>query len=53
MAHITLVHVPGVLGRPGLSPLSGMVLNGMIAPRVLAEEHGDELRSFRAAEVKS
>ncbi len=53
VAHITLVHLPGILGRPGLSPLSGMVLNGCIAPRVLAEEHGDELRNFRAAEVKS
>ena len=52
VAHITLVHIPGVLGRPGLSPLSSMVLNGKIAPRVLAEEHGDELRGFRAAEVK-
>ena len=53
VAHITLVHIPGILGRPGLSPLSGMVLNGRISPRVLAEEHGDELRDFDAAEVKS
>lgn len=52
VAHITLVHIPGVLGRPGLSPLSGMVLNGRISPRVLAEEHGGELASLRAeAEV--
>lgn len=51
-AHITLVHIPGVLGRPGLSPLSGMVLNGKISPRILAEEHGDELRGFGAAEAK-
>ncbi len=50
VAHITLVHIPGVLGRPGLSPLSGMVLNGKIAPRVLAEEHGDELRDFVVAD---
>jgi cytochrome b subunit of formate dehydrogenase len=49
VAHIALVHIPGVLGRPGLSPLSGMVLNGRISPRVLAEEHGDELRDFDAA----
>jgi cytochrome b subunit of formate dehydrogenase len=54
VAHITLVHIPGVLGRPGLSPLSGMVRNGKISPRVLAEEHGGELRHFAAtAEVKS
>ena len=50
VAHITLVHLPGVIGRPGLSPLSGMVLNGKIAPRVLAEEHGDELSGFGAAQ---
>jgi cytochrome b subunit of formate dehydrogenase len=54
VAHITLVHIPGVLGRPGLSPLSGMVIDGKISPRVLAEEHGAELRRFAAtAEVKS
>jgi cytochrome b subunit of formate dehydrogenase len=54
VAHITLVHIPGVLGRPGLSPLSGMVINGKISPRVLAEEHGGELRHFATtAEVKS
>ena len=50
VAHITLVHIPGVLGRPGLSPLSGMVLNGRISPRTLAEEHGDELSGFAAAQ---
>ncbi|MCU0914523.1 MAG: cytochrome b/b6 domain-containing protein [Planctomycetes bacterium] len=49
VAHITLVHLPGVIGRPGLSPLSAMVLHGKISPRVLAEEHGDELRGFTAA----
>jgi cytochrome b subunit of formate dehydrogenase len=48
-AHIALVHVPAVLGRPGLSPLSGMVINGRISPRVLAEEHGDELCRVPAA----
>jgi cytochrome b subunit of formate dehydrogenase len=53
VAHITLVHIPGVLGRPGLSPLSGMVVNGKISPRVLAEEHGGELENFEAAEVKA
>jgi cytochrome b subunit of formate dehydrogenase len=53
VAHITLVHIPGVLGRPGLSPLSGMVINGKISSRVLAEEHGAELRHFVATtEVK-
>ena len=42
-AHILLVHVPGVLGRPGASPLSCMILDGRIAPHVQAEEHGREL----------
>jgi cytochrome b subunit of formate dehydrogenase len=50
VAHITLVHIPGILGRPGLSPLPAMVLNGRISPRVLAEEHGDELNGFVAAQ---
>ncbi len=50
VAHITLVHIPGILGRPGLSPLSGMVLTGKISPRVLAEEHGDELNGLVAAQ---
>lgn len=49
VAHIALVHIPGVLGRPGLSPLSGMVLNGKVSPRVLAEEHGDELSDLLGA----
>jgi cytochrome b subunit of formate dehydrogenase len=53
VAHITLVHIPGILGRPGLSPLSAMVVNGKISPRVLAEEHGGELTGFSAAEVKA
>ena len=50
VAHISLVHIPGVLGRPGVSPLSSMVLNGKISPRALAEEHGGELSGFLAAE---
>ena len=50
VAHIALVHIPSVLGRPGLSPLSAMVLNGKISPRVLAEEHGDELHDFSATQ---
>jgi cytochrome b subunit of formate dehydrogenase len=49
-AHITLIHIPSVLGRPGLSPLSAMVLNGTISPRVLAEEHGDELSGLVATQ---
>jgi cytochrome b subunit of formate dehydrogenase len=49
VAHITLVHIPGVLGRPGVSPLSSMVLTGKISPRALAEEHGGEVSSFVAA----
>lgn len=50
VAHITLVHIPGVLGRPGVSPLSSMVLNGKISPRALAEEHGGELSAFIASQ---
>jgi len=50
VAHISLVHIPGVLGRPGVSPLSSMVLNGKISPRALAEEHGGELTDFIATQ---
>ncbi len=50
VAHITLVHIPGVIGRPGVSPLSAMVLNGKISPAVLAEEHAGEVQSFDAVE---
>ena len=46
MAHIALIHMPGVIGRPGMSPLSSMVLNGKISPRVLAEEHGGEVAGW-------
>ncbi|UCD00224.1 MAG: cytochrome b/b6 domain-containing protein [Phycisphaerales bacterium] len=54
VAHIMLVHIPGVIGRPGVSPLSSMVINGKISPRALAEEHGGEVQSLGAvAEVKS
>jgi len=54
VAHITLVHIPGVIGRPGVSPFSCMVINGKISPRALAEEHGGEVHGFSAAqEVKS
>jgi hypothetical protein len=53
VAHITLVHIPGVIGRPGVSPISSMVLNGKISPAVLAEEHAGEVKSFDiAAEAK-
>jgi len=44
-AHIILVHLPGILGRPGASPITGM-LNGQITPKVLAEEHGGEIESW-------
>jgi cytochrome b subunit of formate dehydrogenase len=54
MAHITLVHIPGVLGKPGVNPLSGMVLNGKISPEALAEEHGAEILGWeKAKEVLS
>jgi cytochrome b subunit of formate dehydrogenase len=50
IAHITLVHIPGVIGRPGVSPLSSMILNGKISPRALAEEHGGEIINWTPAE---
>lgn len=54
VAHIALVHIPGILGRPGLTPLSAMIWNGKISPHVLAEEHGGEISHLLAAEeVKS
>ena len=45
-AHIVLVHIPGVLGRPGVNPLSGMVIDGTISPRALAEEHGGVIEKW-------
>ena len=54
VAHITLVHIPGVIGMPGISPLSSMILNGKISPRAQAEEHGRELINWTPAkEIKS
>lgn len=49
VAHIMLVHIPGVIGRPGVSPLSSMIINGKISPRALAEEHGDEIINWAPA----
>jgi cytochrome b subunit of formate dehydrogenase len=43
LAHITLVHIPGIIGLPGLSPIRCMVIDGKIPPRVQAAEHGAEL----------
>jgi len=48
-AHITLVHIPGVLGRPGVNPLSAMIWDGKISPRMQAEEHGAEISTWRPA----
>jgi len=54
LAHITLVHIPGVIGMPGVSPLSSMILNGKISPRAQAEEHGGEIINWTTPkEVKS
>jgi cytochrome b subunit of formate dehydrogenase len=54
VAHITFVHIPGVIGILGPSPLSGMILNGKISPRAQAEEHGREIIDwFRTKKVKS
>jgi cytochrome b subunit of formate dehydrogenase len=50
IAHITLLHIPGVIGRPGVSPLSGMIVNGNISPRAMAEEHGAEIINWTSAE---
>ena len=54
VAHIALVHIPGAIGRPGVSPFSSMIIDGSISPRALAEEHGAEIVAWSAAEeVKS
>ncbi len=50
VAHIALAHIPGVLGRPGMSPLSCMIIDGTLAPQVMAEEHGGEIRSWNTSE---
>lgn len=50
LAHIVLVHIPGVLGIPGVNPLSGMILDGTISPEAMAEEHGAEIMSWKAAQ---
>jgi cytochrome b subunit of formate dehydrogenase len=50
VAHIVLVHIPGAIGRPGVSPFSSMILDGTISPRTLAEEHGDEIVQWDLAE---
>lgn len=50
LAHISLVHIPGVIGLPGLSPIRCMVIDGKIPPRVQAEEHGGELENSNPAE---
>ena len=50
VAHITLVHIPGVLGKPGVNPLSSMILNGNISPEAMAEEHGGEILSWETAQ---
>jgi cytochrome b subunit of formate dehydrogenase len=49
VAHITLVHIPGVIGRPGVSPISSMIINGKISPKALAEEHGGEIINWAPA----
>jgi cytochrome b subunit of formate dehydrogenase len=49
VAHITLVHIPGIIGRPGMSPISGMLF-GHVDPHVLAEEHGGQVEAWRPAE---
>ena len=49
MAHITLVHIPGVLGKPGVNPLSGMIVDGNISPEAMAEEHGGEILNWETA----
>ena len=54
VSHIALVHVPGAIGRPGVSPFSSMIIDGSISPKTLAEEHGGEIIAWGAAkEVKS
>jgi cytochrome b subunit of formate dehydrogenase len=54
VAHIALVHIPGAIGRPGISPFSSMIIDGSISPKALAEEHGGEIIAWDAAkEVQS
>jgi cytochrome b subunit of formate dehydrogenase len=50
VTYIGLVHIPRVLGRPGLSVLSAMILNGKISPRVLAEDHAEEVIRYSEQE---
>lgn len=52
VAHITLVHLPGILGRPGATPITGMLF-GWVTPHVLADEHGGQVERWRRpAKVK-
>lgn len=51
-AHITLVHLPGIIGKPGASPISGMI-TGRVPSAVMAEEHGGELEAWGRAEARS
>ncbi|MFA6425253.1 MAG: cytochrome b/b6 domain-containing protein [Phycisphaerae bacterium] len=50
--HITLIHIPGVIGISGSSSFSAM-LNGKITPKVQAEEHGREIERWNFAEEVS
>ena len=50
VAHIALVHIPGAIGLPGLSPFSAMVIDGKISAKVQAEEHGGEIELWDSAE---
>ena len=49
-AHIGLVHLPGIIGKPGGSPISGMIF-GWISPHVQADEHGAEVKPDEMTET--
>lgn len=52
LAHIALVHIPEVIGRPGMSLVSSMVIDGKISPLAQGEEHGAEVIEWARAEEK-
>jgi cytochrome b subunit of formate dehydrogenase len=45
VVYIVLVHVLSIL-KPGDTPLRAMVFSGKIDPRVLAEDHGEQVKDF-------
>jgi len=50
VAHIALVHMPGVIGTPGSSLIPIMVVDGKVIPKIHAEEHGKEVERWISSE---